>query len=349
MIPIVSGAIAIVVLTALSVAIGRLILQMVGARSSEPAGDMLLSCGLGLGALQFVPFALFSIGAGRPAVFRITCAVLAPVLAPSFLRAARDLRVMLQSARSKPWPEGFFIWILGAVVAVTFLRAVCPPTDDDGLSYHLSAALRPLAAGRFIYLPTLTYTNWPTGVEMLFALIKGVYEGFPPGTIQFMFGALSIGATYLIAKRLGGPSAGVLAAALLLTYGVFWEEMAQCHVDLGTTLFASLAIYSLVCSAENANASRRRYDLAALFSGLCVTTKLNGVWIAAAIALVLFLNTERNAEQEPSISDQAAEPTPNPSNRFWIVLRFLAIAAVVCLPWFIKTWILTGNPVYPLA
>src|SRR5437868_4491155 len=111
MIPIVSGAIAIVVLAALSVALGRLILQMVGARSGEPAGDLILSCSLGLGALQFVPFALFSIGAGRPAVFRITLGILALALAPWFLSASRDLRTIVQSVRLKSWIEGLFVGV----------------------------------------------------------------------------------------------------------------------------------------------------------------------------------------------------------------------------------------------
>jgi len=239
-----------------------------------------------------------------------------------------------------------------------YLRAVCPPTDGDPLSYHITVAIRYLNAHRFVYLPTLTYTNWPVGEQMLFALLLGLHRESPVAIVQFLFGILGFGVVYLFGRRLGGPFTGTLAVVLLMAYDNYLTQMCMAYIDVGLTTFTLLATYALYRSLSfaapdrnssasdaapkpeirepdperNSSEQSRWQMLAAIFAGLAVTTKLTGLWTIASL-LALSLLIYRRTGYKPIL----------PS-----LLKFAVVAGLVATPWFIKTWVLTGNPIYPM-
>ena len=63
-------------------ALGRRLLRWLGVWSDSLVERAALALGLGLGAAQVVPFALFALGLGRPAVFRGITALLGLALLP---------------------------------------------------------------------------------------------------------------------------------------------------------------------------------------------------------------------------------------------------------------------------
>jgi hypothetical protein len=122
---------------------------------------------------------------------------------------------------------------------------------------------------------------------------------------------------------------GWVAVALPLVYPLPWRLMTYAHVDLGTMLFATAGVLCLV-RAEDERSARWLY-VAAIFAGLAATTKLTGVWVVFAMAGVLLLSSRES----------------------WIVglkraTLFVAVGLLPVLPWLAKTWILTGNPIYPI-
>lgn len=330
--PLLLGTLLFFGLLLLSAALGRRLLRALRLPITAPAERGVLAAGLGLGALQALPFALFALGIGKPVVFRLAVVSLALVLLP-------DLRAVFRCAwRHRPifralrgW-EGGILVILIALLSAIYLHALCPVTDDDGLSYHLTAAVRFLREGRFHYLPTLTYTNWPLGVEMWFALLLGLHPEAPVGLAQFACGLLTLAAVYLLGSRIGGRFVGTAAAALMTLYRVYWHQMAQAHVDLGMTLFATLAVFALLRAGEGREEGGKWVRLAGLFAGLAATTKLSGLWVPVALTLVLW---------QPPLS--RAE-----GGRRESALACLLVALVVVAPWFVRTWAVTGNPFYPL-
>lgn len=334
--PLLLGTALLVLLLALSAALGRRLLRLF--RVPIPAGFVraLLGTGLGLGALQLLPFALLACGVGTPAGIRIAVAALALLLAPDLLAVLRTGARLVDRAheswRSAAAWQRFLAVLFAALLAAVYLRALCPVTDDDGLSYHLAGAARWLQAGGFHLLPTLTYTNWPSCTEMLFVLLRGLHPAAPVGLVQFTYGALTLAAAVALAKRIGGTSAGWTAAVLLLVYKVFWEEMPQAHVDLGSALFATLAVLALQLEFGIRNSELGR--LSAIFAGLGATCKLNGLWIIAAMALVVALTPGEEAVSLRKRMIRAA--------------AYFGIGIAVVVPWFARSWIVAGNPLYPM-
>ncbi len=343
--PILLGTLLLAGLSILTCALGRRLLKWMGVRLAGLEHAAVASA-VGWGALQAVPFTLFAVGLGRPIAFQIVLVLLAALLIFEVTAVLRAFaRWIIAVFRLSGWTR---VWLLifSAVLACVFLRALCPISDSDGLSYHLTAASRFLQSGRFVFLPTFTYTNWPSSVELFFATVMAVHRDSPAAIVQYHLGMIGMTGAYLLGRGLGGRSAGMLAATVLLAYTVFWEEMTQAHVDLGTTAFATMAVLMLQKSSLRGGDSDRLIRLAAVIAGFAACTKLNGFWVILSLALVLLFNKLRyrdSGEAEKSIQPEGLPDTLR------LVLRFSTIAGLIVMPWLIKSWILTGNPVYPMA
>lgn len=330
--PLILGTVLLAALTVLSTALGRRLLRWL---SIETTGDLelaLLSLGLGLGSLQAIPFILFATGIGDPIVFRIALVVLTLIL-------LTDVRAVLHSAWraltlrvSRSWWEYILIAVLTILLGSIYVRAVCPPTDIDALLYHLTIARRFLEEGRFIHLVTITPSNWPLGVESLFSVLLAMSNDAPISIVQFLFGLLSITVVYSYGRRICGRLCAATAVCVLLVQWMFWWEMATGYIDLGLTAFAALMVYALDRSSRFPVDIQRWQVLAAVFAGLAATTKLQGLWVIVVFVILLFLTA----------------PGGSFRNRVRTTFALGSLAMAIVLPWYIRTWVLTGNPVYPM-
>ncbi|MEP6757384.1 MAG: glycosyltransferase family 39 protein [Chthonomonadales bacterium] len=331
--PIISGLLYIIGYMLVGLTIGRFGLRNRKLSPETPLYN-LYAVTLGIGIFQFVPFVLFAGGFGTHTVFVVIAVIAAVLSIPSLRFVCCRIPVLLQKFKGLALWEKASAFALLILLALTLLRAVCPITDDDGLSYHLAAAVRMVDAHQFTYLPTLTYTNWPMGVESQFAFMLGLSGDAPVGIIQFLFATLTLLLVMLIARRIAGPTAGWAAGMLMLTYKVFWEEAVAAHVDLGTALFATAA--SFAAREFLIKRDRPMLILTALFAGLAATSKLNGIWVIFSVAAVIWFGLRESAEPPP-FREKAR-----------VTLQFLVVAGLVVTPWFIKTWVITGNPFYPM-
>src|SRR5438309_3813401 len=88
--PVILGSLLLIGLAFISTALGRRLLLWGRVQIVDPLERGLFACGLGVGALQAIPFALFSLGTGHPPAMRIAILVLAVLLAPDALAVVVD-------------------------------------------------------------------------------------------------------------------------------------------------------------------------------------------------------------------------------------------------------------------
>lgn len=330
--PIIPGLLFLTWLLVISAALGRRLILWMNVEVTGQADLLLLSVGLGFGTLQFVPFFLFTVGAGHPVGQQIVALLLT-------ISLARDILVVLRLTRKVVCGIQYPVWmrVILAVYAVllvcSFLRALCPALPGDSLNYHLPAAVRPLQTGRFGYIPTLTYTNWPSGTEMLFALVLGICPAAGPALIQFVAGLIVCWAAYSLGARMMGQYVGLATLVLLLLLKDFWAEISTSMVDVTLTAYTTLAVFCLHrMSTAAAKEEARWFTLAALFAGLAGTCKLTGLWAILSVVtgyMVIQIKRKRCCELKRTST-------------------FALLAILVVTPWFVKTWIITGNPFYPM-
>lgn len=344
------GLAELVGLWLLSAGVGGRLLRLFRSSLSASFERLLLETVLGLGALQFVPFFLFAFRVGTPGVIRGTMLLLFVVLAPDIRDAVKVAKQGFSVILKVTGWRRVFVIALSTLLALILLRAISPVSDGDALDYHLTLPLRLLEAGRWVYIPTITPTNWPSSLEMLYALLLSVHPESPIGVIPFLFGVLTLAAMLLYGRKLGGAWIGIFAVSLLWIYDGsssvgFWNQMGTGMIDTGTTLFTTLAIFALHRStlahksAQEKESSEGNGEpisiafrlLAFVFAGLAATTKLTGVWVIVALTMADFIGKDLYPF----------------SATFRRILSGAGIAVAVVSAWFVKTFLLTGNPIYP--
>ncbi|HZT41271.1 MAG TPA: hypothetical protein VFA07_03740 [Chthonomonadaceae bacterium] len=335
--PLILGTLEIFALALLAGALGRRLLRWLRLGVVDPAERSTLQMGLGLGALQFLPFGLFALNIGHPVVFRWACAALAALLLPDMRPVLIESGQYLKSLRAPHGWQRALIAGLALLLASLYVRALAPPSYGDAVSYHLTVAFRFLQAGHFRYLPTLTQTNWPLGVEMLFTLLLAFSSASPVAIVPYLFGLVTLATLFLFARRLAGPFAGVAAICLLLivdgaSYGGFWHQMTLAMADVGQTAFATLALFTLHRSTVSGEQEGTWNRLSALFTGLTVATKITGLWVLIAFTFVRALTDRREGCRDFLLC----------------ALQYGFLAACVAAPWYLRTWVLTGDPFYPM-
>lgn len=298
----------------------------------------LVCAALGCGVLQYLPYSLAQFRMMTPAGVRIASAVLVAALVPRLVVMARSAVAHVRS--TLPWrPSGeILVWavLFVAYLGLLFTRAVFigPSGDDDG--YHLSSPQRWLRDGTLSYLPTYTNTNAAMGFEMLYVL--GLADCDPVGAkfLHYAAGVAALVTLALFAKRAGNLPAGLLALSLL-AIGTPIVNLAAlfpaAYVDLGALWMASMA--AVVWLVWRRGRSISSLVAMALLAGFAASFKITAFALALSWIPALVFDRERGA----------ADDWRRTVGR---VVTFCTVAFLPVVPWPIRNWRLTGNPVYPL-
>ena len=297
-----------------------------------------LAAALGLGLLQFLPYTLGMLGLLTPANLGVGLLLLAALFARDMLRVARGVtRAVSQHTKIRTRPDGWsfaFFVLLPLPLALAFLQALCPPTDNDGLSYHLVAPKRWLGTGFLDYLPTLAHTNAPMGVEMLFTLPMALWSDTAAKLVHYALGLLALCAVYAFGRRLHSGRTGLMAACLFaLATPQVLSEYSAAYVDLGIT-FAVVSAFLGWLLWHRTKGAGGWLMASALCAGLGASFKLTGAFYGVVIALLVWRDMREN-----EILRRNALPT---------AARFFLVSLLPLLPWLWRSWRLTGNPVWPL-
>ncbi len=231
------------------------------------------------------------------------------------------------------WIRHLLVGLLGACVLATIVGALAPPSFVDALVYHLYGPKEYLRRGALAELQSVWQLYQPTAVEMLYTLGLGLRSASVAALMGAWLGLLAAGAAALLGSRLGGPLAGLVAAAAFYCGAMVAWESTSCFVDLGVAAFGTLSLYAVLRAVEGE--SRRWLAVGGLLAGLAASCKLNGaLFVALGSAMVLHERLRRGYALGGSLRRAGA---------------FGAIGLAMVLPWYIRAYLLTGNPVYPFA
>ena len=323
----------VVALVLLAMAIGYRTLRLLGApvEAVTRLERGALSAAIGLGLLQYLPFALGTANLLTPVAVRIGLLALAAIFARDIASIVRGIMRAWSGRRA---PDRWIIAgavLLAVPLAAALLSALCPCTDPDGMGYHLRAPKEWLRMGHLGYLPTLTHTNSPMGVEMLYTLALATWSDTAAKVIHY---ALALVAVYALGRRLRNCTVGF--ATVALTALPFPGANPPLHYF--TVAYIDLGVMVEIVCAVLAWTLWRMTSLpgwllsAALCCGLAASFKLTGLLVVMSMGFVILLEIRRH----PAIVSRR------------MVLPLLALAVLPVVPWLARSWILTGNPVNPM-
>lgn len=252
-----------------------------------------------------------------------------------------DLRNSLPPFPRTPMPR-----VAAAAVALalafSFVCAFAPVTSWDAGVAHMALPAIYTTQNRIGIVDGNNYSGYPQLAHTLFtlALALGAPRGDQPPLEQYghierneasvaltvwFVGVLAIGLAWEIGARLGAPSCGPLAAAVLATAPIFHDQASTPSIDLAYTATLLAALRALLLwQREHRWAG---LVLAAMLAG-CGCGIRHTAYLANALLLIGVVLTAPRARVRSG-------------------LAFAAITLLFAAPWLFHSWRVSGNPVYP--
>lgn len=221
----------------------------------------------------------------------------------------------------------FFIVL--AVAAL--IPALAPPSmsDWDSLAYHLSVPKMYLQHGGIYYINFTSHSNFPFLMEMLY--IPGLAIGSVAAAklMNYWAAVLLAASIWMLAKRHFCEKSAYIAVLSFVGMPIVLWEATTAYIDLSTALYTVLCIYLLFNYFDTDN--RQFLFGSAISAGFACSTKMTALAVVP-LAFVWIIAENIADKKKPNIK---------------IAFLFAFIALLVCSPWYIKSIIYTGNPVYP--
>jgi hypothetical protein len=313
-------------------------LQRLRVSSIDGLTMAVFAAAAGLGVLGMVVWAFGLCGAFRPTVLPlafVACAMTAGVhptrfAIPALSRWGRGIRCW--------WPDALTAALTLFIAVMAFLTltgALAPPTSNewDALAYHLAVPKVWLHDGRIHAIPYDHHSNFPMLTEMLFSIGLSLKSVSAAKLVHWLYGCLCALACYWAGRRWVSRKAGLLAAALFMACPLVAWEGTTAYIDLASTLYVSLAVFAFLCWRERAEGEGNGWlVLCGVLAGFACGTKMT--MIITSGMLVLWAAGAAGLRRGVAWKH---------------VALVTGVMAVLAAPWYIKTWILTGNPVYPFA
>ncbi|MDA2932717.1 glycosyltransferase family 39 protein [Acidobacteria bacterium AH-259-D05] len=324
---------------AAAIGAGRTLLQILRVQPRGLLEPLVLSLSLGFALASYLVFAVGSTGWLSPAMARTTFFVLLIVGLPSWWRLSpavwhqsfAELSSIVRQWRPRRWAIVGLVGLIAFTAGLNLLAALAPPTEWDSLTYHLAAPAHYLREGTISFVP---YRNWANPFTAEMWNILGLLMGFDqlPQVFHWAIGLVGVGALYVLAASRTSRRTALLLVTIYYTSPHVLRLSSSGKSDLAWLAFLILSLHSLLVWRERDGRGWLR--LSAIFTGLTLGTKVQGLFWAPGIGLALVLL---------QLSGWLRFPVATMAR----TLAYGAIAALVASPWWLRNWLASGDPIWP--
>jgi len=210
---------------------------------------------------------------------------------------------------------------------VNLIGVFGPELSFDALWYHLTLPKLYLSFGKIRFIPggLLYYSAAPQFTEMLYLAGLATNLAFFPKLIHFLFGVASIYIIYKLFRHFTDITKSL--AVTLLIYSqllVGWLSISA-YTDLALLFYVLLGFLALVYWKNKVKGNW--LIEAGLFFGIALSVKLTVSQLIASV-LIAFVITRQ---------------------KFKDIFIFGFFSLIPVLPWLVRSYLITGNPIYPYA
>ncbi len=319
---------AIGLIALVSYLLGRRLTRRVGYHSLLE--EMSFSIAIGLGFLAYLTMLLGLIGLLYSWLMIVL--LLLAVLICSPLRGFRDSRFRL----AREWFGGlrkhnkltlFLVLVVSALLIPICLLPLYPPTAWDSTMYHLAYAKIYNQNHQIVLTPYLRFPVFPQTNEMLFTLALLLFDDVTAQLIQFLMMITLAIAVIAFGQRLYSRGAGLWSAAILLQSPLVLWLGSVAYIDMGVMLFVTMSVYAFWNWLQLR--TQGWLILSGVLCGLAIGTKYTALFFPLVLGLMVLYRSLKDHKYRP-------------------LAVFSLLAVLVPLPWFIRNFYYTRNPVFPL-
>lgn len=278
----------------------------------------------------------------KDTVVEVTLVFWATVLLSYWRRMPRSpLASWGRLAMTKVWKKNklvlFFGLLLGLQAIVNLIGALGPELAFDALWYHLTLPKLYLENHSVYFIPggLLYYSAMPKLAEMLYVGGLSLGNEITVKLIHYSFGLLTCFALYKLSRKFFTPLISLIAVVIFYANLVVAWESITAYIDLVRAFFEVMALWAFL--NWNETKMRKWLIMSALMIGFAIATKVLAIGSLMIFSILLLAVGGWQLEKSKS----------NLLSAIRNVIVYWFIALTTALPWFIFSYINTGNPVYP--
>ncbi len=305
---------------------------------SQNMVHVVCTCGLGLAVTGFACFFLALIGLLNIPAVLVSLAVFG--VAASFCWSESPLRAEYWLSRARALGSSWDAPILGIyylMLVLAFPAMNLINLGSDPVGYHLAYAADWAGSGRLAVDPFLRGVFYASNFVLLDSIFLLFHAQVFVMFLVWVTGLLTALGIFAAARWVldehGIGAAWAALAALFLTLAVvfapsYFRWLMSAYIDVPIGAFALLATLSIVIGVRE---HRREWLMvAAVMGGFLIGMKESFLPLVVVFGIALWI-----AARHLNISRRAA-----------VVL--LALLVVTSSPWYVRNWILAGDPIWPV-
>ncbi|OGH38269.1 MAG: hypothetical protein A3B44_01305 [Candidatus Levybacteria bacterium RIFCSPLOWO2_01_FULL_38_21] len=229
---------------------------------------------------------------------------------------------------------------------INLIGTLGPELGFDALWYHLTLPKLYIQNHSVLHIPgsLLYYSNMPKLTEMLYTASLFFGNEILAKLVHFSFGLLSSIALYFLSKKFLDRNLSLIVVLIFYSNLVVGWQSITAYVDLSRTFFELMALWGFINFVDKDTPSMKltRSILAkrvwlvesAVMLGLAVSIKLLALGSIGIFSyLIIYFGLSNHKKITKVLID---------------VLTFILFSLAVPLPWFIFSFVHTGNPIYPI-
>jgi hypothetical protein len=223
----------------------------------------------------------------------------------------------------------FILFSLG----ISLILSLTPPKFFDIVGYHLAIPNQYVIMGKITYFPHSALSNYPFLIHMLFTMALLLKGDVLANMMSFIFFPITLIALYSVCRRFWSSSASLYAVAIASSIPSAMQMATMAMVDIPFACFLFLTFYSLIMYLQNF--FNKWLITSSIFCGLTLGIKYTAFFYALglfSILLIIYKLINKKGIKRTAIA----------------LLIFIVFALIVSSPWWIKNYIYTGNPIFPI-
>jgi hypothetical protein len=248
----------------------------------------------------------------------------------------RQLTVNHYEKQWRFWQDHWVVSVLAGFVAISsvlnLIACFAPPSEGDSLSYHLAIPAYYIMQQQIIFQPFYITWGLPLTAEMWNTLGLLMGSNQLPQIFQWVMGIAGATCLYLFVSQKTTKRTGLFVAALYYLLPQITYLSTSAKSDLAWMAFLLMSIHTLFAWKERDE--KGWLWLSAIFTGLTLATKYQGLFWAVSIGTTLVVMQWK---------DWRSFPLKVLSKTF----VYVGIAVLVVSPWYLRNWLATGDPIWP--
>jgi len=209
-----------------------------------------------------------------------------------------------------------------------------PPISRDALIHHLAIPKLWLKHGGFYEIPWAEYSYYPMYINLSYLVCLYFKNDIVPKFIHLGFGLGTGWLIYFYLKEKIDRNWALLGMIIFITTPIVVWLSTSAYIDLGMTFFTTGSVLAFIKWRDSEYSRFKWVLISSLCMGIAVGSKYNALIAWFIVNLMVIFSYVRDTNRQ--------------MNALQYGILFFVITALVASPWYLKNYLQTGNPFYPL-